>query len=279
MPSISLLLAPLALAAAGTAPDRYPLLPPSPRYETADNWRQPVRAFRIADHSWYVGTAGISALLIDTPRGAILIDGGLAQAADTVLARARDAGVEASEIRWLLLTHAHADHAGIAANAESATMLARGGTDDIHFGDDIPFPPAQADRLLQDGETIELGGMRFVAHFTPGHTPGSTSWTWTDTQHGKPVRIAYVDSLSAPGYKLVDNPRYPGIVQAYEASFATVAALPCDLLITPHPDASGWTPEATRAPHPRPMNCAAYAQAARERFDAEVAKQRAARRR
>jgi len=283
----------IALLALACAPsfaadaDKEALLPQSGRYETDDAWRQPVAPFRIADHTWYIGTQGLSALLIDTPQGAVLIDGGLPQAADMLLAHARAVGVAPDKIRWLLHSHAHADHAGplaalkratgarVATNAESAAILARGGTDDIHFGDSITFPPVQTDRYLQDGETVRIGDIALVAHFTPGHTPGSLSWTWTDTREGKPVRIAYVDSLSAPGYKLVDNPRIPRIAQMYQSTFAVVRTLPCDLLLTPHPDASGWTPGEKNA-HPQPMTCAAYADNAEKKFDAELAKQRAA---
>ena len=228
-------------------------------------------------------------MLIDTPQGAVVIDGGMPQAADMLLARLKALGVEQGELRWLLHSHAHADHAGplaklkretgarVATNAESAAMLARGGTDDIHFGDDITFPPVQTDRFLQDGEVVQVGDIALVAHFTPGHTPGSLSWTWTDTRDGKPVRIAYVDSLSAPGYKLIGNARYPRLVDAYRKTFETVRALPCDVLLTPHPDASGWTPANTQAPHPAPMTCSAYADGAEAKFNAELEKQRAAR--
>lgn len=284
----------LAILALACAPsfaadvDKEALLPQSGRYETDDAWRQPVAPFRIADHTWYIGTEGLSALLIDTPQGAVVIDGGMPQAADMLLARLKTLGVEPGELRWLLHSHAHADHAGplaklkratgarVATNAESAAMLARGGTDDIHFGDDITFPPVQTDRFLQDGEVVQVGDIALVAHFTPGHTPGSLSWTWTDTRDGKPVRIAYVDSLSAPGYKLIGNARYPRIVEAYRRTFETVRALPCDVLLTPHADASGWTPANTQAPHPEPMTCRDYADGAEAKFNAELDKQRAA---
>lgn len=98
-------------------------------------------------------------------------------------------GVSLSELRLILHSHAHADHAGplaavkratgavLVSNAESAALLARGGSHDIHFGDDITYPPVSADRLVQDGEVVRLGGMAFTAWFTPGHTPGSMSWT------------------------------------------------------------------------------------------------------
>jgi len=265
-----------------------PVLPQTGAYEVPDAWRQPIAPVRIADHTWYIGTEGLSAVLIDTPQGAVLIDGGMPQAADMLVANMRKLGVAPERLRWILLSHAHADHAGptakvqrltgarIAANAESATMLARGGTDDIHFGDDITFPPAQADRLLQDEEIVQIGDIALTGHFTPGHTPGSTSWTWTDTRDGKPLRIAYVDSLSAPGYALLDNARFPRIVETYLRTFETVRALPCDLLLTPHPDASGWTPADAANPHPQPMTCRAYADGAQAKFDAELAKQRAA---
>ena len=265
-----------------------PVLPQTGAYEVPDAWRQPIAPVRIADHTWYIGTEGLSAVLIDTPQGAVLIDGGMPQAADMLVANMRKLGVAPDRLRWILLSHAHADHAGptakiqrltgarIAANAESATMLARGGTDDIHYGDDITFPPAQADRLLQDEEVVQIGDIALTGHFTPGHTPGSTSWTWTDTRDGKPLRIAYVDSLSAPGYALIGNARFPRIVETYLRTFDTVRALPCDLLLTPHPDASGWTPADAANPHPQPMTCRAYADGAQAKFDAELAKQRAA---
>ena len=120
----------------------------------------------------------------------------------------------------------------------------------------------QTDRLVHDGEVVALGDMRLTAHFMPGHTPGSTAWTWTDTRDGKPVRIAYVDSMSTPGYRVHDNPRYPRLVEDFQRTFAVVRALPCDLLLTPHGDASGWEYSDAANPHPKPMTCVAYADGA-----------------
>lgn len=267
-----------------------PVLPQLRAYETEDSWRQPVPPFRIADNSWYIGTQGLSAVLVKTPEGAVLIDGGMPQAAEMLLARMHELGVEPGDLKLILHSHAHADHAGpqsaikratgakVIGNAESAALLARGGSDDIHFGHDIVFSPVLVDRIVMDGEVVELDGMRFTAHFTPGHTPGSISWTWNDRHDGKTLRIAYADSLSAPGYQLIDNPRYPHIVDDYRRSFAVVRALPCDLLLTPHPDLSGWTPAATAAPHPKPITCRAYADSAERKFEAELKKQREAKR-
>jgi len=263
-----------------------PVLPQLKAYEAEDGWRQPVQPFALADDSWYVGTAGLTAVLVKTPQGAVLIDGGLPQAADMLLQHMKELGVQPGDLKLILNTHAHIDHAGplaqlkrdtgarVATTAETAVLLARGDSDDLQFGEGYTFPPVGVDRILMDGEVVELGGVRFTAHLTPGHTPGSTSWTWDDRRDGKTVHIAYVDSLGAPGYQLLDNPRYPRIVDDYRRSFATVRALPCDLLLTPHPGGSGWTPEVTAAPHPEPMSCREYADKAERALDAQIAEER-----
>lgn len=274
------------LAVVSTSTHAAELLPQAQGYESPDAWRRPIAPFQLADRTWYVGTEGLSALLVKTDAGAVLIDGGLPQAADMLLARMRELGVAPSELKLILHSHAHIDHAGpiaairratgaqVVSNAESAVLLARGGFDDLHFGDDMVFPPVQADRIVMDGEVIALGSLEFTAHFTPAHTPGSLSWTWTDTRDGKPVRIAYVDSLSAPGYHLLDNRRYPHIVDDYRRGFATVRTLPCDLLVTPHPDASGW--KLAESTTPTTLTCLAYADKAERGLDRMLQEQRKA---
>jgi metallo-beta-lactamase class B len=261
----------LALPGLATAADP---LPQAQAYTTRESWRQPIAPIRIAERTWHIGTAGITALLIQTDDGAILIDGGVSQASELLLRNMRALGVEPGGLALILTSHAHGDHAGslaavqratgarVLASAESAWLLAHGGSDDLHFGDDILYPPVRTDRLVHDGETVELGSVRLTAHFIPGHTPGSTAWTWTDTRDGRPVRIAYVDSLTAPGYHLHDTPRIPKQLADYARSFDIVRGLPCDLLLTPHPDASGWTYTDGQATQATPMDCRAYADAA-----------------
>src|SRR3546814_16939529 len=129
-------------------------------------------------------------------------------------------------------------------NAESAVLLASGGSDDLHSADQFLDPPVHVDRIVHDGEAVELGGLRLTVHFMPGHTPGSMAWTWTDVRDGRPLRIAYVYSLSTPGYQLLDNPRIPRLVDAFRHSFDVVRALHFALLLTPlvgsrRPDAIG----------------------------------------
>jgi len=262
-------------------------LPQLKAYEVPVGWLTPIKPLRIADHVWQIGTTGITALLVKTDQGAVLIDGGMPQAADLLLAQMRELGVAPADLRLILHSHAHGDHAGplaaikrasgatLVSNAESAALLERGGTRDIHFGDGIAYPPVHADRLLQDGEVVQLGGTAFTVAFTPGHTPGSMSWTWSDTRDGAAVRIAYVDSLSAPGYKLVRNPAYPRILESFAQSAAVIRKLPCDLLLTPHPEQSGWDYGNASRPHSQPMSCAAYADAAEARLKQQAETQRA----
>lgn len=240
-------------------------------HNSPDNWRKTVTPFKMADHTWYIGTEGLSALLIKTNSGAILIDGGIPNATEMLLHNMKQLGVSPKDLKWIVFTHAHYDHAGplaevkrltgaqVASNIESAALAARGGKNDIHFGDKYPFKSFKTDRFLRDGEVIELGGISLKAQFTPGHTPGSLSWTWTDQREGKPIQIAYVDSLSAPGYKLIKNSRQPNIIADFRKGIAKVRSLPCDLLITPHPEASGWTPMNTAVPLGTSMTCKDFA--------------------
>lgn len=273
---------PIAHATAAEAP-----LPQLRAYTVDASWLQPMAPLQIADHTWQIGTENLTALLVQTAKGAVLLDGGMPQMASHLLDNMKARGVAPQDLRLILLSHAHADHAGpvaelkrrsgahVVANAESAVLLARGGSDDLHFGDGITYPPASADRIVMDGEVVEVGGIEFTAHFMPGHTPGSTAWTWTDTREGKPLRIAYADSLSAPGYQLQGNPRYPHLIEDYRRSFATVRALPCDVLLTPHPGASNWDYAAGARAGAKALTCKAYADAAEQKFDAQLAKEAA----
>ena len=279
-PPCSAVLAACTLALAGAASAAEPALPQLEAYTVRESWRQPVAPQQVADHTWRIGTEGINALLVKTDAGAVLIDGGMPQAADMLLANMPKLGVQPTDLKLILHSHAHGDHAGplaavkratgatLVSNAESALLLAAGGSNDIHFGDEILYPPVQADRIVHDGETVELGGLRFTVHFIPGHTPGSMAWTWTDTRDGQSLHVAYVDSLSAPGYRLVDNPRIPHLVDDYRRSFDVVRALPCDLLLVPHVDAGIDEGDGS------PLSCREYADSSERAFDAQLAGQR-----
>jgi len=260
-------------------------LPQLHAYQVEDKWRTPVKPLRIAEHTWQIGTQGLTSLLLKTDAGALLIDGGMPQTADHLLANLHALGLEPGDLKLILMSHGHGDHAGplaaiaratgaqVVSNAETAQLMARGGAHDIHFGDAIIYPPVHTDRLLQDGEKVQLGGLDLQVHFVPGHTPGSMAWTWRDRRDGKAVDIAYVDSLTAPGYQLLNNSRYPHIVDDYRHTFTTVRKLPCDLLLTPHPDASGWV-YGEQAQQKPVMGCRRYADNAEKQLDAQISEQR-----
>jgi metallo-beta-lactamase class B len=207
------------------------------------SWNQPVKPFRIAGNLYYVGASDITSYLITTPKGHILLDGGFVETASMILANIRTLGFDPKDVRILLSSHAHYDHAGGLAELKRATgatfyasrreipLLARGGVDDPQFGDRFPFPPIYADRILEDGSRVSLGGVTLVAHMTPGHTPGCTTWT---TRIGK-RDVVFVGSPSVPpSYRLANNPRYPNAIEDYRAQFRTLKSLGCDVFLASH---------------------------------------------
>lgn len=257
------------------------------------SWTAPQEPFRIYGSTWYVGPRGLGVYLVTAPSGHVLIDGGVPGDAPMIEASIRKLGFKLRDIKWILNTHAHYDHAGgiarlvhdtgaqVIAGAADAAALARGGRDDPEYGDRFPFPPVRGVRTVRDGERLQLGDLVFVAHATPGHTRGNTTWTWQSCRDQRCLQLVDVSSLSAPGYKLVGNRQYPDVVEDFEHSFAMVAALPCDIALGPHPAAVHfWERVADRKKGDAnalvdAAGCRAYAGAARESFEAELTKQRA----
>ncbi len=207
------------------------------------SWNQPVEPFRIVGNVYYVGATEITSYLIATPKGHIVIDGGFVETAPMIVANIRKLGFDPKDVKILLNSHAHVDHAGGLAELKRATgaklyasradipQLARGGLDDPQFGNRFPFPPVLADRIVEDGERISLGGTTLTAHLTPGHTRGCT--TWTMRAGGK--NVVFVGSPSTPTeYRLTNNPRYPNAVEDYRRQFATLESLGCDVFLASH---------------------------------------------
>jgi metallo-beta-lactamase class B len=141
-------------------------------------------------------------------------------------------------------------------------------------------------RSVRDGESVELGPLSIKAHYTPGHTQGGISWTWMAFEHGRGMNMVYADSLNAiagPGFRYSGNPLYPKAKADVEHSIARVAALPCDILVTAHPDASDLLERQARQKQlgnvafVNPGACVAYADAGRERLAKTLAQEAAKR--
>jgi metallo-beta-lactamase class B len=270
-------------------------MPASERKNIADNpsWTAPQKPFRIYGNTWYVGPRGLGVFLVTARTGNVLIDGGVPGNAALIEANIRSLGFELRDVKWILNSHAHSDHAGglaqlahdtgaqVIAGAADAALLERGGHDDPQYGDRFPFPPVHVARTVVDGERLQLGDLVLAAHSTPGHTQGNTTWTWTSCEGARCLHMVDVGSLSAPGFRLVGNPKYPDIVEAFAHSFSVVAALPCDIPLAPHPGmVDFWARVARRGQGDANAlvdrtGCRAYAESARESFEAQLAKQRA----
>ena len=218
-------------------------------------WNAPQTPFRIYGNTYYVGVHGLSSLLIDSGRGLVLIDGDLPQSPPLIEANIKALGFKPEDIKLILNSHAHFDHAGglkaieqlthapVLASQWSAKVLRAGGVgrEDPQYGVPLPIDAVANVRAVKDGETVRLGSVAFTAHDTPGHTPGGTSWTWKSCDRGRCLNMVFADSLnpaSAPGFLFTHNDRYPGVLADFEKSFRVVSALPCDILLTPHTDIS-----------------------------------------
>lgn len=228
---------------------------------------QPLAPFKIIGNLYYVGASDIASYLIVTPQGLILLDGGFAETAPQIEANIRALGFRPGDVKILLNSHAHFDHAGglaalkrlshasFEASTEDAALIARGGKDDFFFGDRHPYEPVQADRLLKDGDQVALGGVTMTAHVTAGHTKGCTSWSMQVPEGGRPYNVVFVCSLSVlPGYRLVDNPQYPDIAQDYARSFAILKSLPCDVFLGAHGQFFGLQDKVARLKRHEPGN-------------------------
>ncbi len=210
---------------------------------TSRSWNQPVEPFRIAGNLYYVGASDIASYLVATPEGHILLDGGFVETVPIIRESVKKLGFRIEDVKILLNTHAHYDHAGglaelkkltgakLHASEADAPALARGGKDDPLFGDQFLFPPVQVDRLVKDGDTVSLGGSTLTARLTPGHTAGCT--TWTMKVDGLNAVIVCSTSV-LPQMKLGAKPSYPGIAEDFARTFQTLRALPCDLFLAAH---------------------------------------------
>jgi metallo-beta-lactamase class B len=210
------------------------------------SWNRPVEPFRIAGNLWYVGASDVTAYLITTPAGHVILDGGFVETAPQILANVRKLGFDPKDVKFLLNTHAHLDHAGglaelkretgalLVASAEDAPALENGDRNDFAWGDTMTFPPVAVDRRIGDGETVPIGGTTLVAHLTSGHTRGCTTWSLAIGEADPRPTALFLCGVTAPGYKLVGNEKWPGIAEALETTFRKLESLPCDYFLAAH---------------------------------------------
>ena len=253
-----------------------------------DGWDKPGPPFRIYGDTWYVGTCGITALLIRSLDGHTLIDSGTDKGAEVVLANIRALGLDPRDVKTILISHEHFDHVGGSARLQAATgativampeaaAVLRTGTpgagDPQANSGHPPFPPVTGEIAEIGNElNLALSGRNFTAIPTPGHTPGATSWRWRECEAGTCRSIVYVDSLnpiSADGYRFTDH---PDLVAGMRAGIAEVAASPCDIVIAPHPGAVALRKRlAGEHSLVDPEGCRIFAATATQRLDKRLA--------
>lgn len=214
--------------------------------EQSRSWNQPVKPYRIIGNVYYVGASDVSSYLITTPNGHILLDSGFYETVPQIQKNVEQLGFRFADIKILINSHAHYDHTGGLALLKELTkatfitsrgdadLLARGGKNDFGFGDRFPYQPVTADKLLDDGDKVELGGMVLTAHLTPGHTRGCITWTMKVKDAAREYDVVFVGSSSVPGYKLVGNEKYPTIIEDYERTFRVLKSLKCDVFLAAH---------------------------------------------
>jgi len=215
----------------------------------------PFPAHKIAGNVYFVGSKGQASYLITTPQGNILVNSGVVESPPMIKASIEKLGFKYSDTKILLISHAHFDHDAGSAQVVKDTgaryevmdadlpVVQSGGKEDFNYGDkggENIYPAVKVDRVLHDGDTVSLGGTVLTAHKTPGHTKGCTTWTMKVNEGGKSLDVVIVGSPNVnPGYVLVGNKKYPGIVQDYEKTFQILKSLPVDIFLGAHGDYYG----------------------------------------
>jgi metallo-beta-lactamase class B len=295
MRRLDLILAVLSglLGATAVNPAAADRTPPCPMCAT---WNQPQAPFRVFGNTYYVGPRGLGAILITSPGGHILIDGALPESAVGIAASVRTLGFRVEDIKVILNTHAHYDHAGgiaelqrlsgakVWASPWSARVLEQGtaSPDDPQASILHPMARVRNVAVLKAGGTVKIGPLSLIAHFTPGHTGGGTSWSWRSCEAGRCLDIVYADSLTPVSS---DDVRFTGktaLLKQFDGSYAVLDRVPCDLLITPHPEASQLWQRLERRDRKGerdalvdPGACKRYVSAARQRLQDRLSKESA----
>jgi metallo-beta-lactamase class B len=262
--------------------------------QEAPDWTNPFPPFRIIGNVYYVGSQDLASYLIVTPQGSILINSNLEKSVPMIRESVEKLGFRFSDIKILLISHAHWDHcAGSAAVKEltgakymvmdaDVPEIEAGGKGNFQYGESLTsrYQPAKVDRVLHDGDTVRLGDTILTAHLTPGHTKGTTTWTMVVKEDGKSYNVVIVGSPNVnAGYKLVNNELYPQIAYDYQQMFQVLKALPCDVFLGAHGSYYGMEAKYARIkegganPFIDPEGYKSYVAEREQAFRAELAKQ------
>ncbi len=236
---ISLAFALTALGAASTASAQ--------GADDHSNWLKPVKPYRVVGNIYYVGSEGLPAWLITSSQGHIVLDGGQSAEGGKLIERAiQQLGFQLADVKILINTHAHYDHAGglavLKADTGAKLWASRLDRPALEAGHHIggnsngptPFPAVKVDKAFGDGQKLRLGENALVAHLTPGHSIGCTTWTMAVTEKGRPLNVTFNCSMSVAGNQLVGNKEHRNIVADYRATFATMRSLPTDVMLPSH---------------------------------------------
>jgi len=219
------------------------------RAQGSPDWTEPNPPFRVIGNVYYVGSRGLGSYLITTSEGDILINSSLENSIPLIRASVEKLGFRFTDIKILLISHAHWDHCAGSARLKKLTgakymvmdadvpVVESGGRSDFQYGNDPHnlYPPAKVDRVLHDGDVVRLGDAALTAHLTPGHTRGCTTWTMKAREGGRSYNVVIVGSPNVnAGYRLVHNAKYPRIAQDYERTFRVLQSLPCDVFLGAH---------------------------------------------
>lgn len=261
-------------------------------------WNQSVAPFNVHGNTYYVGTAGLSAILVTGPQGHVLLDGALPQSAPLIQKNIEALGFRMKDVKLILNSHAHFDHAGgiaalqkasdatVAHSPHGAQVLRDGtpGTDDPQYDpkERAYIPKVAQVKEVADGETLSVGPLRFTVHYTPGHTPGGTTWTWQSCEAGKCLDLVYADSLtpvSTDGFHYTGGPGYPDRSASFRKTIARIAGLKCDIVIAAHPSATDAFGKAARKsaqsnPFIDPDGCRKLAAGAGKNLEARLQRER-----
>jgi metallo-beta-lactamase class B len=247
---------------------------------------------RVAGNLYYVGSQAQASYLVTTPEGHVLINSCFAETVPLIQASVKKLGFRFADVRVLLTSHAHNDHVAGSALVRRLTgakvMVMEGDDEIVRTGGKADFQysstwePCPVDRVLRDGDTVKLGGSTLVAHKTPGHTRGCTTWTMEVREGEKRLQAVIIGSPNVnPGYRLVGNTKYPTIAEDFARTFQVLKSLPCDLFLGAHGEYYGLTTKYERLqkeagnPFIDPKGYWGYVRRKEKAFRGELARQKA----